>query len=200
MDQYFNKLVKVWENGGGWGGVYYGVFSKIINDNNYKKCIEVGIGYGFHAEEILRNTKVQHLILIDPMKPYNSKDLFEKDVVEHGGFDCLYDKIRDHLKKYDSRYTWLRKGSQQITNDEIPDGSIDAVFIDGDHEYESVLNDLELYWKKIRKGGQIVGDDYWLPKVSKAVNEFAARKGIKIDFLTKPSSTQPGYKIYRFIK
>ena len=151
MDSYYKKLVDIWDKGGGWGGVYYGVFSQVIRENNYKKCAEIGIGYGFHAEEILKNTNVEKLILIDPMRSYNAKDLFEKDVVENGGFEALHGKIKNHLSKYNNRYEWIRKSSHNITNQEIPDGSLDAVFVDGDHEYESVLKDLEIYWKKIHQ-------------------------------------------------
>ena len=35
---------------GGWSQLYYGVISKVINNNNYKKYCEVGIGYGTHVK------------------------------------------------------------------------------------------------------------------------------------------------------
>ena len=38
---------------GGWAPLYYGIVSKIINDNSYNSYCEVGIGYGFHAKYIL---------------------------------------------------------------------------------------------------------------------------------------------------
>ena len=31
------------------------------------------------------------------------------------------------------------------------DNSIDAIYIDGDHSYEGVKNDLELYYPKVKK-------------------------------------------------
>jgi len=55
---------------GGWGLSYYGVFSAVIQENNYKNIAEVGIGYGTHAKFILKNNDIDCLHLIDPMKYY----------------------------------------------------------------------------------------------------------------------------------
>lgn len=53
------------------------------------------------------------------------------------------------------------------------DGSLDFVFIDGQHDYQSVKADIKLWRPKIKKGGFISGHDYhrrW-PGVVKAVRE-----------------------------
>lgn len=58
--------------------------------------------------------------------------------------------------------------------DRFQDKSIDFIYIDGRHDYESVKRDLELYLPKLKNGGIIGGHDYnknhW-PEVCKAVNE-----------------------------
>jgi hypothetical protein len=149
LDDFYLNLINIWkyggENGseGGWAGYYYGVFSDIIKDNDFKKCAEVGIGYGFHAKEILDNTKVEKLYLIDPMKYYEN-DSFATDVINYGGFEKLVKNIKYHLNNYENRYEWFRKSSLDITNNEIEDESLDAVFIDGDHSYFGVKNDYEI--------------------------------------------------------
>jgi predicted O-methyltransferase YrrM len=52
------------------------------------------------------------------------------------------------------------------------DGSLDMVFIDGDHTYDAVKKDIELYMPKIKKGGILCGHDYKSFKgVTEAVNE-----------------------------
>jgi len=200
MNKYYNDLVDIWAKGGGWGGIYYGVFSKVINDNNFKRCAEVGIGYGFHAKQILDNTNVDKLYLIDPMR-YYPNDAFATDVINNGGFEDLVIHIKQHLSKHDN-YTWYRKPSITITNEEILDESLDAIFIDADHSYNAVKEDLNFWWKKLRKGGHLLGDDYnsCHPGTTKAVDEFAKNNNLKVDFLSKPNSTSPGYPIYRFIK
>jgi len=203
-DEYYEKLINIWKNGGknggpgGWAHYYYGVFSKIINDNNFKNCAEVGIGYGFHAKEILDNTNIEKLYLVDPMRFYPN-DQFATDVMSYGGFEKLVNNITNHLSVHENRYNWIRKGSLDITCDDIPDESLDAVFIDGDHSYEAVIKDLPFWWRKIRKGGWLLGDDYasCCPGTTKAVDEFTKTNKLQIEFLTKPDNDYP---IYKFVK
>ena len=72
-DDFYKELISIWKPGGknggpgGWAQYYYGVFSDIINQNNFKICVEIGIGYGFHAKEILDNTHSEKLV--NPLPP-----------------------------------------------------------------------------------------------------------------------------------
>jgi predicted O-methyltransferase YrrM len=62
--------------------------------------------------------------------------------------------------------------------------SCDVVFIDMDHSYESVKQDLEIWYPKVKSGGYIAGHDYtsdW-KGVVQAVNErFPTEDIIKMD-------------------
>lgn len=55
----------------------------------------------------------------------------------------------------------------------------DVVYVDAAHEYDSVRADLRAYWDRVAPGGVLFGDDYacW-PGVTRAVDEFAAEKGL----------------------
>ena len=63
----------------------------------------------------------------------------------------------------------------------FPDESLDWVYIDADHAYEGVKRDLEAYFRVVKPGGFIAGDDYghvdrWFGDgVRQAVDEFAGR-------------------------
>jgi len=76
-----------------------------------------------------------------------------------------------------------RKFSHEIAN-LFGDNSLDWVYIDGDHSYEVVKEDLELASKMVKHGGIISGDDYsrygW-PGIKRAVDEFARKPNIHID-------------------
>jgi SAM-dependent methyltransferase len=61
------------------------------------------------------------------------------------------------------------------------DGSIDFVFLDGDHGYEAVLRDLCAWYPKVRPGGHLAGHDYdnpQFPGVRRAVDEFFHDNGL----------------------
>lgn len=206
-DEYYLNTINLCKDGGkngkpgGWAGLYYGVFSYIINANNFKKCVEVGIGYGFHAKEILDNTAVEQLYLVDPMRYYEN-DIFADTIIQYGGFEKHIKNIITHLKPHENRYTWFRCPSLDITNEQIPDNSIDAIFLDGDHSYDAVSKDLPFWWNKLKIGGWLLGDDYASchPGTTKAVDEFAYKNNLKLEFLTKSDSSSSGYPIYVFIK
>ena len=186
----------------GWSTYYYGVMRKVINENNYKIIAEVGIGYGTHAKELLAHTSLDRLYLIDPMVFYPN-DAFAADVmntepsVPGNQFNEFAELIRNELYQWESRYTWFRQPSLTITDEQIPEKSIDCVFIDGDHSYDAVLADITFWWTRIRSGGQMLGDDYWMKDVRRAVDTFALNNDLTYDFLYRPGTT---YKIYRFRK
>ena len=174
----------------------------MINDNNYKKVAEIGIGYGTHAKYILQTTNIDKLILVDPIQYYENDD-FATSIIrctpefQGNNFNELHDLIKNELSPWNDKYTLFRKVSLSITHDDVPDESLDCVFVDGDHSYEAVSKDLPFWWKKIRTGGQLLGDDYWIPQVAQAVHEFATINNLQINFLYKDGTD---YKIFNFVK
>lgn len=203
-EQYYRNTVDMNEKKiGGWATFYYGTMSNIIRTNNFKKVVEVGIGYGLHAKEMLKNSDLEKLYLVDPMKFYPN-DGFATDVlntipkIPNNQFNELLECIMKELEPWKNRFTLFRKESLNILEDEIPDESIDCVFIDGDHSYIAVKNDLEFWWKKIRPGGMMLGDDYWMSDVSRAVHEFGYSRNLIVSFAENPANSS--YKIFQFIK
>jgi hypothetical protein len=58
----------------------------------------------------------------------------------------------------------------------------DAAYIDAGHRYNDAKSDITNYWKLIRKGGVMFGDDFttMFPGVIRAVDEFADLNGLKV--------------------
>jgi predicted O-methyltransferase YrrM len=52
------------------------------------------------------------------------------------------------------------KATSKTAAKKFADGSLDVVFIDLDHSYQSVKEDIKLWLPKVKKGGYIAGDDY----------------------------------------
>jgi len=53
--------------------------------------------------------------------------------------------------------------------EKFEDNSIDYIMVDGAHEYEPVMSDIENWWPKLKTDGVMFGDDYTLASVSEAV-------------------------------
>lgn len=67
----------------------------------------------------------------------------------------------------------------------FPDGALDWVYIDGNHLYEFVAQDLALSLQKTKVGGLVTGDDYteggwWEGGVKRAVDERALDDSVRL--------------------
>jgi predicted O-methyltransferase YrrM len=71
----------------------------------------------------------------------------------------------------DRKFTPIRKESIEASKD-FEDESCDVIFIDMDHSYEGVKQDLIHWFPKLKKGGYIAGHDRDWEGVSRAIHEF----------------------------
>ena len=79
----------------------------------------------------------------------------------------------------------------------VPDGSMDFVYIDARHDYESVLEDLDAWYSKLKPGAIFAGHDYvdgMFPQgdfgVKSAVDEFFGKRGIPVHGTQGPSPVE----------
>lgn len=84
----------------------------------------------------------------------------------------------ERLSKYPN-IEFIFKSSIEF-GETLENESIDFVFIDGDHSYESTLNDIQLYWEKTKSGGVFAGHDINLNTVTQATNDFFKEKDYEI--------------------
>ena len=118
--------------------------------------VEVGTGYGRSA--VLMSLTGKKVITIDNYKDYQSPNSPEF--------------LEDELK--DFPITFLNGESVEIA-ETFADEIIDFLFLDGDHEYESVKKDIEVWLPKVEKGGMVCFHDYNSWKgVTQAVDEVMA--------------------------
>jgi len=142
--------------------------------------LEIGGGFGgsmltmFFA---LKNKKCK-LITIDPFEPYTETrgGRTRKGVCE-GNEDMFVSLMRKHNVPVQ-----LLKLDSNAATSKIEDNSCDLIFIDSNHSYQYVSDDLKNYWPKLRPGGELIGHDYntKFPELMQAVDEFEKEKGILI--------------------
>ena len=65
----------------------------------------------------------------------------------------------EKMSKYDN-VVKIRKLSMDAVTD-FEDESLDAVYIDGNHKFDSVENDIKFWYPKVKKGGIMSGHDYY---------------------------------------
>lgn len=93
----------------------------------------------------------------------------------------LYEEFISNMSSVADKFVPMRMTSEQASK-QFEDNSLDAVFIDAQHEYEPVKQDLELWYPKVKSNGIFCGHDYYngWPGVEQAVNEFGETNKLTI--------------------
>jgi hypothetical protein len=140
---------------------------------------EVGVAEGRFSEEIM-SWGVTRLYLIDLWAhvPGHTAELGGWDDAKH---NAMMQECIDRLKGQEDRYTILRGWTHEMAS-RIPDESLGFAYIDATHYYDFVMQDMDAYWPKLRKGGIMAGHDYLNPTltVKPAADEFAEMVGAEI--------------------
>lgn len=138
--------------------------------------VEIGVMHGEMSRCILSDCAVSHLYLIDPyIGNYTSRQ--ERTDDNQKNMDRRHQKTRDYfLREHKDRTTFIRKKSEDATHD-VPN-ELDFIYIDGNHAYEYVKKDLQLWTPKIKKGGLVMGDDWCklFSQVIRAICDFAEKE------------------------
>lgn len=163
--------------------VYYHILPRMINQYGLKVGCEIGVSFGSHCKRILETTQVEKLYGIDPYLAYGDPTNITMSSLY---FDIFYYKVLDKLSIFGSRFELIRDFSVNVAS-KFEDASLDFIFLDANHTYPSVKADLNAWYRKVRPGGIVVGDDYATshPGVPQAVNEFFAQRGLKVHLDTE---------------
>ena len=131
--------------------------------------VEVGSFAGESTEEFLKHTKISHLHAVDPwLGGYDKND----PASEWYLLPAIEAEFDERMKPFAGRFTKHRMSSAEAIH-LFPDHSLDFVYIDALHTYDSVRVDIDIWRHKIRPGAFIGGHDYDsnFPGVIRAVNE-----------------------------
>jgi methyltransferase family protein len=147
---------------------------------------EVGVRRGTYSHLLLWNWKGEKLISIDPWLEDAPGAYVDKSNVSQGEHERLYEDTKQRLAPFGPRSEIWRLTSVRAA-ERLDDGSIDFVYIDARHDYDSVLEDLRAWFPKVRGGGILSGHDYvtgCFPQgefgVSAAVDQFFGALGIPV--------------------
>lgn len=119
---------------------------------------EVGVHTGRFAEQILRTWKGRTLWLIDAWR--NLEDYRDSWNASDAAMERRYMLARRRLAPWGERTKWLRERSNRAAKD-FAHGTLDFVYIDANHSFEHVSQDLRAWYPLVRTGGLIAGHDYF---------------------------------------
>ena len=167
-------------------------FLKEVFDKKPKSFLEIGVFHGVTARNVC---ELLYQIHGNDFK-YVGLDLFEKsdenkfEVIPSTNFKNPFKKfyhqyimrqdpysieaVSNLLKKFKDQVHLIKGNSNQVVK-KMDMSKIDFVFLDGGHEYNTVVNDLNSCIDVLKFNGSILCDDYNLgsaPGVKKAIDEF----------------------------
>ena len=131
--------------------------TKLWRELGFKVGAEIGIDRGYYSKWICIKNKGCKLFLIDPYKAY--PEYTEKhDETGQIQLNKIYEKAKNRLARFNC--VFIEKTSMEAVKDFL-DNSLDFVFIDANHSFEYVVEDIAQWSKKVRPGGIVAGHDYW---------------------------------------
>ena len=129
------------------------------------KFVEVGCWKGksasFMCVEIANSQKNIEFFCVDHF-------LGSSEHQETDGLSNLYDTFLENMQPVENYYTVLKMPSIDAAAT-FADSSLDFVFIDAAHEYESVKSDIDAWLPKVKSGGILAGHDYHHPPIQQAI-------------------------------
>ena len=167
----------------------------------YKIGVEVGVERAVFSKAICRRSRGVKLYGIDPWEFYEGY----REHVPQERLDGFFHSTRERMKG--CNYQIIRDYSMNAVK-RFEDESIDFVYIDGNHEYKWVKEDIREWHKKVRPGGIVSGHDYGnvrymqvgeggqtkqIMRVKKAVDEWVKENKIKPLFLFAKKSKYPSW-------
>ena len=131
------------------------MFADLLKELGYKIGVEIGVESGLYSDVLLKANPNLTLYSVDPWKSYRAY----RDHTSQEKLDRFYEETKAILAPYGDRSKIVRKSSMEAVND-FADNSLDFVYIDGNHAFMYVAEDIHMWLKKIRPGGIISGHDY----------------------------------------
>lgn len=148
-------------------------FANCLSQFGYTKGIEVGTEAGVYAEVLCKANPSLELICVDPYQAYSDY----LDFPSQSELDNLFETAKEKLAPYNARI--LREFSADAA-DRFPDESLDFVYLDANHTFKYVLEDLNAWTPKVRVGGIVSGHDYIRRKDYPSENQFGVIEALDI--------------------
>jgi len=178
-------------------------FLKEVLNKKPKSFLEIGVFHGVTARNVC---ELLYKIYGNDFK-YVGLDLFEKsdenkfEVIPSTNFKNPFKKfyhqyimrqdpysieaVSNLLKKFKNQVHLIKGNSNQVLK-KMDMSKIDFVFLDGGHQYNTVVNDLNSCMDVLKFNGSILCDDYNLgsaPGVKKAIDEFVKTNNFKCEII-----------------
>lgn len=132
--------------------------AELFAELKFKKGVEIGVDKGIYSEILLKANPQLQLTSIDPWRASAYEQGIPGINYRQKYYDDSYKEAKKRLSPY-KKSKIVRKKSLTAVKD-FKDNSLDFVYIDGNHNFINVTNDIHEWSKKVKVGGIISGHDF----------------------------------------
>lgn len=167
--------------------------ANLFTELGFTRGVEIGVEKGEYSEVLLEANPGLFLDSIDAWKAYRGY----RDHTRQAKLDAFYEETKQRLERFNKRVEII-KGFSMFKVEHYQDNSLDFVYIDGNHNFVNVAQDIHYWGRKVKPGGIISGHDYVKhPKgvdihVVQVVNAYTSAYRIKPWFVLGTNAEKKG--------
>jgi glycosyl transferase family 25 len=140
---------------------FQAIYTRMVNEFGHGSTfVEVGSWLGksacYMAVELKNSKKDIRFTCVDLWSIEGNADFYNHYIEKIGD---IFQAFKDNISRSHYDIGIIQKPSTEAANN-YPDGSLEFVFIDANHDYEFVKQDIEAWLPKVKPGGYIGGHDY----------------------------------------
>ena len=157
--------------GGGSGSSKALVLADLIVALELREFVEIGVYKGRSLLPVATMFRILNQGTATGIDPWSAPEALQHDQhafdtddanrwVEAQPWDEIYRGVEERIQQYSlQEHCRLLRMTSEEAAPQIPDGSVDMVHVDGNHDRAAVERDVELYLPKLKPGGVLVLDD-----------------------------------------
>jgi hypothetical protein len=130
--------------------------------------IEIGVNCGDYSEILLKTSKLKKIYLLDLWEQLPKEQYTDITNTSQNEQNNKYNMVIEKMKSYGERVQIIRKDCSIAFND-FGDSFFDFIYIDANHKYEYVKQDIDNWYPKLKNGGLFSGHDYLDGKIGRTV-------------------------------
>jgi hypothetical protein len=134
------------------------LWTRFVNETDAATVAEIGVYRGRFAARLLGDCPgIATYYMVDPWR--NLEDWNKPANMSDDVFEGYFRESMERTAAHEAKRVVLRGTTVEVI-DQVPEGSLDFAYIDGDHTLRGITVDLIRVFGKVRPGGWSGGDDF----------------------------------------
>jgi hypothetical protein len=147
----------------------YRVLNRLVQSNGWRHGAEIGVLRGKTLFALLDANPSLAMFAIDQWKQLPPRPNENAETYNDYDMNGLCASVTQKAKTYHGRCQILKGDSEEMAA-MVENGTLDFVFIDGDHTEAGVARDIRAWAPKVKEGGMVLGHDWPWPTVRRVID------------------------------